>query len=287
MPLTDQTLILCRLIAGRQNGKIEPKDVSRMFQTLALPAPPLIGNIFRTLKSRGHLVPGAIHGEWQVTPAGQMAVAGLLSEIDMAGLIAGASDQGVDFASTRHTLVPPSLAAPDVIHRVGTFLERFPFETNVFGMTRFPDDDEEVSDPVASGLSLSKRVLQDHGLSFHLASDRAISDGLWANVAGHMWASAYGVAFFEDRRGRGLNYNLVMEVGAMLMTGRRCLLLKDSSIMSMPTDLVGHIYKSVDLDDPSTVDRAVHEWVREDLGLGACSSCPTGSIPEAKNHANL
>jgi hypothetical protein len=88
-----------------------------------------------------------------------------------------------------------------------------------------------------------------------------------------MWASNCGVAFFENRRGRGFNYNLVIEVGAMLMAGRRCLLLKDASIERMPTDLVGLIYKSVDLDDPVTVARAVHEWAKEDLALGACGEC--------------
>lgn len=91
-----------------------------------------------------------------------------------------------------------------------------------------------------------------------------------------MWASNYGIAFFEDRRGRGMNYNLVIEVGAMLMAGRRCLLLKDSSIDKMPTDLVGHIYKAVDLDDPATVTGAVHEWASKDLALGRCRDCPRG-----------
>jgi hypothetical protein len=89
-----------------------------------------------------------------------------------------------------------------------------------------------------------------------------------------MWASQYGIAFFEDRRNRGLNYNLTIEVGSMLITGRRCALLKDSSIPRMPTDLVGKIYKSVDLDDPKTVSHALHVWIRDDLNLGSCPSCP-------------
>jgi len=50
-------------------------------------------------------------------------------------------------------------------------------------------------------------------------------DDLWANVAAHMWWSKYGIDFFEDRRGGGLNYNLVTEIGGMLVTGRRCALL--------------------------------------------------------------
>jgi hypothetical protein len=143
-------------------------------------------------------------------------------------------------------------------------------------MTRFPDDDEvpDGPDPVAAALAAARTALLGHGLRFLLASQRVLVDELWGNVAAHMWSSNYGVAFFEDRRGRGMNYNLVIEVGAMLMAGRRCLLLKDSSIDRMPTDLVGFIYKSVDLDNPVTVSTAVHEWASEDLALGKCNTCP-------------
>ena len=88
-----------------------------------------------------------------------------------------------------------------------------------------------------------------------------------------MWASRYGIAFFEDRVERGMNYNLTIEVGAMLMTGRRCALLKDKSVERMPTDLIGRIRKDVDLDDLSTVVQALHTWIRDDLSLGSCPAC--------------
>ena len=60
------------------------------------------------------------------------------------------------------------------------------------------------------------------------------------------------MAFFEGRRGRGMNNNLTIEVGCMLMAGRRCGLLKDFSIERMPTNLIVRIYTSVDLEQPST-----------------------------------
>ena len=101
----------------------------------------------------------------------------------------------------------------------------------------------------------------------------AIVDDLWANVCAHMWGAKFGIAFFEDRRERGLNQNMAIEVGAMLMTGRRCALLRDVSITSMPTDLVGRIYKPVDLTDLPTVEDALHGWLRDDLSLGACGDC--------------
>ncbi len=142
-------------------------------------------------------------------------------------------------------------------------------------MTRFPDQqDEEIGDPIAPAVEAVKAACEAHGLEFHLASDRAIVDELWSNVAAHMWACKYGIAFFEDRRSKGLNYNLTIEVGSMLITGRRCALLKDVSIKRMPTDLVGQIYKAVDMNVRDDVAKVVHVWLRDDIDVGSCAKCP-------------
>ncbi len=53
----------------------------------------------------------------------------------------------------------------------------------------------------------------------------------------------------------------------MLATGRRCLLLKDKTAPKMPTDLVGHIYKEVNLDKASEVEAAVSQWFSNDLAI--------------------
>ena len=59
------------------------------------------------------------------------------------------------------------------------------------------------------------------------------------------------------------------------MTGRRCALLRDETVGSLPTDLVGHIYKSVDVTEPPSVADAIHRWIRDDLNLDGCSECVT------------
>jgi len=43
-----------------------------------------------------------------------------------------------------------------------------------------------------------------------------------------------------------------------------------SSIERMPTDLVVRIYTSIDLEQPSTVEAALHAWIRDHLSLGSC-----------------
>jgi len=114
-------------------------------------------------------------------------------------------------------------------------------------------------------LDVARKVCEKHGLVFHLASDRKIVEGLWPNVAAHMWGCRYGVAFFEAVTDKGLNYNLTIEVGSCLVLGRRLALLKDKSLKAMPTDLVGHIYDEVQLAKPSTVTNKLEAWITASL----------------------
>lgn len=259
------------------SGRFAPADVDSLFDDIGLPRPSKIHNVFASLE-KAHLLSRA-KGKgpvWKLTPTGRARSEQLFSDIDLSALIAqAAAAGGTNLGSTVHPVIPPSLAPPELIGPLQTFLADHPFDLNVFGMTRFPDEQEkeESLDPVGQALDVAREVCRLHGLEFHLASDRAISDDLWANVTGHIWASRYGIAFFEDRRGRGLNYNLTIEVGSMLMTGRRCALLKDSSIEKLPTDLVGKIYKPIDLERADSVTKVLHAWIRDDLRLGSCKSC--------------
>jgi hypothetical protein len=264
----DQALALARIVEARSNGGIiRPRDLSAMFENLGLPGPSKIANAFASMLKSGHIAKAGGQGLYRITPLGRHHSNSVVTESELHEMLAETQSYGgALLGAVMHALVPPTLAPPAIVAPVTRFTEKYPFDLNVFGMTRFPDDSG--SDPVDHALSAARDELEGHGLNFHLASDRAMSDDLWTNVAAHMWASRYGIAIFEDRRGRGVNYNLTIEVGGMIMTGRRCLLLKDSSIGSMPSDLVGMIYKAVDLDKPDTVKTAVSEWVTNDLNLG-------------------
>lgn len=277
MTYMDQVLVLTRLAEQRLDSKeVTSPDVQTLYDQIRLPRPFRIRDLFRLLEKKGHVRAGSRQGLWMLTPRGRERSMELVAQVDFQELAAEAADGGggAEFGHTRHTVVPPDLAPPGLIEPLQRFLKEFPFETNVFGMTRFPADAEVgTHDPLVTSLEATRDACKAHGLHFHLAADRTIHDDLWSNVAGHMWASKYGIAFFEDRRGRGLNYNLTIEVGAMLMAGRRCALVKDSSISELPTDLVGRVYKSVDLTDGDQVSATIHGWLREDLRLGECPQC--------------
>jgi hypothetical protein len=274
MTVRDQTLVLARLLEARtQERTFAPSEVTELFFEIGLPGPKRISDVFKSLSTQQLLAKGA-RGQWKLSPTGRARSLSAVTDIDLATLDAeSASPDQSQLGNVPHAVVPPSLAPPALVQPLMQFLQDHPFETNVFGMTRFPESDDD--DPVSRPLEAARAACSEHGLEFHLASDRAMHDDLWTNVTAHMWASHYGVGFFEDRRGRGLNYNLTIEVGGMIVTGRRCALLKDTSIERMPTDLVGMIYKDVDLSVPDSVSKALHRWLRQDLALGTCKECAT------------
>jgi hypothetical protein len=269
---TDRVLVLGDLLSRRSShGWFTPSEVLGAFEALRVPAPGNVNQALSQLRARGMVLRRNTGGGWSVTPRGRQQVVKLMGEIDPASLAIEKTDTPTaEFGHARHTLIPPFFAPAGWLPGIQRFLGQFPFDTNVFCMTRFPASEV---DPVLPAIEASREALRGHGLQLHLASDRQIDDDLWGNVAAHGWACRYGIGMFEDRAGRGLNQNLVAEVGAMLMTGRRCALLKDKSQPGLPTDFVGQIYKSVDFDDRESVSVEVHSWAREDLGLGRCENC--------------
>ncbi|HLQ14720.1 MAG TPA: hypothetical protein VK256_02520 [Candidatus Eisenbacteria bacterium] len=264
-------------IAGVRNGDrwFVSKDVADLFEALRVPSPKNLRATLANLAARGFVVRRRTGG-WSLTPIGHERAVSLVGDLDPAQIaIALADVPGAFFSSGQHSLIPPELAPIQWVRSIRRLLDQYPFERNVFCMTRFPATAEaELPDPIRAVISTTRAALSTHGLTMLLASDRAADDDLFGNVAAHMWASQYGVGLFEDRVGRSLNYNLVIEVGAMVMTGRRCAMLKDVTAPSMPTNLVGRIYKDVDFEQLAGVAAAIHFWAADDLFLGRCPQCP-------------
>jgi hypothetical protein len=285
LPLVDQVLTMARLAELRSDtGLIAPLDLDHLFDEVGLPQPAKTSNVLASLERKGLMTRSSVAAKgrsWQLTPWGRQQSLATATDMDLAALVAeGRHRSFSSLGDTPHPVIPPSLAPPELVKPLHGFFREFPFEKNLFAMTRFPDPDpRSKTDPLAPALAICREVCADHGLTLHLASDRQIVDGLWANVAAHIWGCQFGLAFFEDRTGKGLNYNLNIEVGSCLVLGRRLAILKDSkpkrsgTALEMPTDLVGHIYKTVDLGADEGVRGTLHRWIDHDLGLGPCSRC--------------
>jgi DNA-binding MarR family transcriptional regulator len=262
-PDANQALLLASLEEARGHGeRFGVGDITTLMDDLGLPRVH-VSNALASLQRAGLV--GRLPGRgrvWRVAPRGRDAVASLVTPREALQL---SLELGLESGSTLggqvHNLIPHWLAPAAIASAVRTFVEAHPIEFNIFGMTRFPrqDGDGELRD----ALQAASYAAKARGFDLILASERTLVDDLWGNVMAHIWASSLGLALFEARSDRGVNHNLAIESGAMLMTGRRCALLRDRTVGQMPSDLVGHIYFSVNLDDPGTVASAVDGWLTD------------------------
>jgi hypothetical protein len=275
--VTDRVLVLGKVAGDRaEGGWFAPVDVARLLEALHLP-PTKVSNALARLRD-DHLVVRQGGGQgWALTPLGLEKVRELFGDVDHVAVAAAlVGSPGAEFAHVRHSVLDPAFAPPRWSAGIKRLLERYPFDTNVFCMTRYPEDDADVvvPDPVRGVVEVLRKVLDGHGLTLHLASDRQIDDELLGNVGAFMWACRYGIGLLENRTNRGLNYNAAIELGSMLITGRRCAILKDRTAPNLPVNLSGQIYKPVDFDDLAAVREQAHLWVADDLDLGRCAACP-------------
>lgn len=255
-------------LAGLRRGtkRFAVADVGALAKAFRIPALGNVSSSLGRLRDAGFVVRLDGAQPWAVTPLGERRVGEVLEALPLARIEAELADTpGAEVGEAPHRLIPASLAPPRWNDAIRRLLDRYPFETNVFCMTRFPAEIDE--DPLAPLIPELRALFLAHGLTLHLASDRQSDDEIFGNVAAHMWACQYGIGLLEDRAGRGLNYNVVIELGAMLITGRRCALLKDVTCPPLPTDFVGHIYKSVDLSSRRQLLDKTSEWIEHDLGM--------------------
>ncbi len=137
-------------------------------------------------------------------------------------------------------------------------------DRNVFLMMRFQDTEQmrSVNDSLRNSLAAN-------GMNPLRADDKDYTGELWTNLQVYMAGCHLGVAVFEDIDNRDFNPNVSLELGYMLGTGRRCLLLKEKRLPTLPADVVNRLYKPFDaFKIESTIRAQVDRWVQVDLGHG-------------------
>lgn len=93
-------------------------------------------------------------------------------------------------------------------------------------------------------------------------------DDLWTNVCAYMMGCKYGICVFEQIDARDFNPNVQIEYGFLRAADRRVLLLKDSRQPTMPSDIVGKVYRAFDSYRISdSIASQVRKWVESDLEL--------------------
>ena len=269
-----QTLVVAQLAAFADvDGWFAVRDVTNLFERLRVPAPGNVAQELARLEKRGELYKRSTKPPWSLTPKGERQIIELMGQISDAPAV---GPRGVELGGGRHQFIPPGLAPKVWLPALDRLNAKFPFERNIFLITRYPAREEDVLTEV---IKRAKRVCEAHG--FHLLRADALHADpiLPSNVFAHMWASQYGLALMEafgdpPERPAAINENLIFEVGSMLMIGRRCAIIKDSGVTRVPTDMSAHIRHTVGFADPDAAEAAFHGAMVKDFDSAPCPACP-------------
>jgi hypothetical protein len=254
-----------------EDATFKTRQVTEVMSALRLPP---LANISTTLsRLRGQkLLMRPDKDMWALTPLGEARLNDGAAKVSTDALAVHLGQvSGSEFGKQHHTLIPPFLGPMGAAPGLSRILDGSPFEQNIMLITRFPKGPE---DHYAQLIPELREAVAQHGLALRVASDGVAEDLLWANVVTYMWACKYAIVLMDTAQ-NVLNSNVLIEIGGMLMTGRRCAILRDKSVPQMPADLVGHIQKPTDLADHNASVNEIHKWIRDDLALGECEACPT------------
>jgi len=112
-----------------------------------------------------------------------------------------------------------------------------------------------------------RETLLEYGIDGLRADGKEYHSHLWRNIQTYMHGCGFGIAVFERIEEDRFNPNVALEVGYMLAMGKPVCLLKDRTLSTLHTDLIGKLYRPFDPQDIArTVAEVLPKWLR-DKGL--------------------
>lgn len=109
-----------------------------------------------------------------------------------------------------------------------------------------------------------KESLSRYGIEALRADDKEYHDDLFPNVLTYLYGCRFGIAVFERLENEDFNPNVSLELGYMTALHKSVCLLKDQTLKTLHTDLVGKLYKTFDPQDPeATIPPELEKWLRD------------------------
>lgn len=130
---------------------------------------------------------------------------------------------------------------------------------NAFIMMQFGDTKAH-----KSILQTIKNVLSKYGINALRADEKEYHEDLFPNVLTYLHGCKFGIAIFERLEEEEFNPNVSLEVGYLRALKKPICLLKDKTLKTLQTDLVGKLYKSFDPQAPEkSIPKELENWLRD------------------------
>jgi guanylate kinase len=133
-------------------------------------------------------------------------------------------------------------------------IQTYPYEKNFFLMMKFRENNKQFSDFIKSELAK---------YGYNCVRADAPEWNLTNNVYNPIavcYCCKFGIALFDEpEEGANYNPNVTYELGVMHNQGKKCLILKHSSLKEVPFDLVKDLYKpyTKEID----FQKIFHDWL--------------------------
>ncbi|WP_051315013.1 hypothetical protein [Algoriphagus terrigena] len=140
------------------------------------------------------------------------------------------------------------------------FRKDFPINSKcAFLMMKFEDT------PIQLKLiSTIRDFFKSSGINLLRADDKWYADDLLSNIRTYMHGCDFGVAIFDRVKTEYFNPNVSLEIGYMMAMEKNVLLLKDTTLNSLQTDLVGKLYHEYDFQYPEkTLPLVLEKWLKD------------------------
>ncbi len=199
-------------------------------------------------------------------------MSGRVSVESQIGCEAVPTDTATDFRMTLRWFYTPNMKAPQMQtpHELQPSLDKFHLsnpdpQTCGFLMMRFGTKPIE--------LEIHKTIVdvcKGFGLTILRADDKEYSPDLFPNVRTYMHGCSFGIAVFERLLHDDFNPNVSLEVGYMMALGKPICLLKDGTLSTLQTDLVGRMYRPFDVQAvKQTIKAQLEGWLKDhNIGSG-------------------
>ena len=113
-------------------------------------------------------------------------------------------------------------------------------------------------------LQAIRDVLGKYRIEALRADDKVYDELLMMNLRTYLHGCGFGVAVFDRIESENHNPNVALEVGYMLALGKKVCLLKDRTILRLPSDVMGSLYTEFDMDEISnSISVSLTRWLMQ------------------------
>lgn len=166
----------------------------------------------------------------------------------------------VDNRMDQYTLINNDIYPSEIAESISRFFKDHPdYNKNAFIMMRFGETKahESITNSIIS-------TLNNYDIKALRADDKEYHDDLYFNILTYIYGCRFGVAVFERLESDSFNPNVSLEVGYMLALKKPVCFLKDKTLKTLQTDLIGKLYRSFDSQDPQkTISTNLEKWLKD------------------------